>query len=167
MSAEMTAEEVQSSDATRVFHEATQDLSDALMDLFRLSRSFADYEMIRLSHVQYAILHRLYDKEDSTLTALCEDLRYDLSVVSRQASWLTEQGLVCRTKDPHDGRAWKLSLTDQGRERFASARSARTTLLNRALAPFSAEERDTTAQVLASLNRALAETLRRKGISVA
>lgn len=167
MSSQAMGETIQPVGDSGPHSSASQDFADALMDLLRLSRSFADSEMTRLSHVQYGILHRLFSKQESTLTAICEDLGYDLSVVSRQAAWLTEHGLVVRTKDPHDGRAWKISLTDLGRERFALARSARTALLTQALAPYSAAECETTAQVLASLNRVLAETLKRKGISVA
>ena len=142
----------------------TQDLTDALMDLIRLSRSFVDNEAIRLNPVQYALLARLNEREASTLTAISEDLGYDLSVLSRQVGSLTDQGLVVRVKDPHDGRAWKISLTDLGREQYACARGRRTALLGAALAPYSDPDRQIAAQILTSLNHVLSETLRRKGI---
>jgi len=145
----------------------TQKLTDALMDLVRLSRSFADAESIQLNQAQYALLSRLYERKESTLTGICQDLGYDLSVLSRQAGILIGQGLVARTKDPHDKRAWKISLTDLGRSRFACARQRRTDLLNEALAPYSDEDREIAAEILTGLNTVLTRTLRRKGVPVA
>ena len=142
----------------------TQNLTDALMDLLRLSRSFADAETIQLNQAQYALLSRLYERKESTLTGICQDLGYDLSVLSRQAGILIGQGLVVRTKDPHDKRAWKISLTDLGRSQFACARKRRTELLNEALAPYSDDDREIAAQILTGLNTVLARTLRRKGV---
>jgi len=142
----------------------TQDLTDALMNLIRLSRSFADSEMIRLNHVQYSLLACLNKREESTLTTICEDLGYDLSVLSRQVGNLADQGLVVRAKDPHDGRAWRISLTDLGRQRFTHARDKRTALLTTALAPYCDSDRETAARILTALNNVLSETLHRKGI---
>jgi len=142
----------------------TQDLADALMDLLRLSRSFADSDMVQLNHAQYALLSRLNERKESTLTTICQDLGCDLSVLSRQAGILIDQGLVVRTKDPHDGRAWRISMTDLGRDRFAHARRRRTELLNEALAPYSDDDREIAAHILAGLNTVLVRTLRRKGV---
>ena len=144
----------------------TQNLADALIDLLRLSRTFADAEMTHLNQAQYALLSRLYERKESTLTGICQDLGYDLSVLSRQAGTLIEQGLVVRTKDPHDRRAWKISLTDLGRSRFACARQRRTELLNEALAPYSDNDREIAAQILTGLNNVLIRTLRHKGVSL-
>jgi len=142
----------------------TQDLTDALMDLLRLSRSFADAETVQLTQAQYALLSRLYDRKESTLTGICQDLGYDLSVLSRQAGTLIEQGLVVRARDPHDGRAWKISLTDLGRDKYLCARRRRTELLNEALAPYCDEDREIAARIIAGLNTVLIRTLHRKGI---
>jgi len=154
------------SDATGIPSETspTQNLTDALMDLLRLSRTFADAEMIQFNQAQYALLSRLYERKESTLTGICQDLGYDLSVLSRQAGILIEQGLVVRAKDPHDGRAWKISLTDLGRSRFTCARQRRTELLNEALAPYCDTDREIAAQILTGLNNVLKRTLRHKGI---
>jgi len=142
----------------------TQNLTDALMDLLRLSRSFADAEMVQFNQAQYALCSRLYERKESTLTVICQDLGYDLSVLSRQAGALIEQGLVVRAKDPNDRRAWRISLTDLGRSQFARARRRRTELLNEALAPYSDDDREVAAQILTGLNNVLKRTLRHKGI---
>ena len=143
---------------------ATQQLTDALMEFINLSRSFMTNETLRLNHAQYAILSRLEDCPDVTLTAMADSLGYDLSVLSRQAAALTEQGLVVRTKDPRDGRAWMISLTDVGRERLTHARSKRLGMVLQALAPYSDQERAIAARILASFNTGLSETLKRKGV---
>jgi len=134
------------------------------MEFARLSRSFADSETFRVNQVQYAILSYLSGRDDIRLTAMSEKMGYDLSVLSRQASALAEQGLVTRTKDPHDGRAWILTLTDQGLTCLVHARAKRLDVLQTSLAAYSDQERDSAARILISLNQVLKDTLKRKGI---
>lgn len=145
---------------------ATQELTDALMELVRLSRTFAESQTIRLSHVQFAMLSLLSRGTDLTITALADELGYDLSVLSRQAATLTDQGLVTRTRDPLDKRSWRLSLTEHGHERIMSARSTRMEMFHSALAAYSDQERKTAAAVVTSVNSILSETLKRKGVAL-
>ena len=48
-------------------------------------------------------------------TELAEALHIDLSVVSRQLTSLSARDLVAKTKDPGDGRAHQVEITDAGR----------------------------------------------------
>jgi len=145
----------------------TRGLMDAVMELTRLSRSFADSEIFQLNRVQYALLSHISRREGTTLTAIAEELGYDLSVLSRQTAALIDQGLVVRTRDPRDARAWQVSLTELGHTRLEHAQATRMALVDRALAPYSDQDRDTTTQVLRSLNAALGEVLTRRGIALA
>ena len=137
-------------------------LTDALMDLIRLLRSFDDRDVQGLSRVQYSLLQKLSRVEDTTMTQTCEELRYDLSVVSRQVSALIDQGLVHRHHDPQDKRAWRISLTQAGRDKLAAARAARIRLFERGLAHHSDDELQAAAVVVASLNSELGAALLRK-----
>jgi len=137
-------------------------LTDALMDLIRLSRSFDDRDVQGLSRVQYSVLLKLSRVEDTTMTRACEELRYDLSVVSRQVGALIDQGLVRRDADPQDKRAWRISLTQAGRDKVAAARSARIRLLERGLADHSDADVQVAAEIIVSLNAALGQVLQRR-----
>ena len=59
--------------------------------------------------VLFAIRH-----EPSRVTEIAERLRLDVSVVSRHVSALESRGLVDKSADPRDGRAWVVRLTGAG-----------------------------------------------------
>jgi DNA-binding MarR family transcriptional regulator len=56
------------------------------------------------------------------VSALAEEARVDTSVVSRQLAQLEQHGLVERSPDPEDGRAHRVTLTEQGRQVLADGR---------------------------------------------
>ena len=137
---------------------ATQDLTEAVMDLLRLSRCIADSEA--LNQVQYAILAYLGQRTESTLTTMSQALPYDLSVLSRHAAALADQSLVVRATDPNDARVRQISLTQAGRAQLGNARAQRTAMLEEALEPHTDTELETAARVLGSLNAVLSDALR-------
>ena len=49
---------------------------------------------------------------------MADALGYDISVLSRQVNTMIDQGLITRVRDPNDGRAWLLRLTDEGEARL-------------------------------------------------
>lgn len=74
----------------------------------------------------HALLELSRGQELSQVT-LGQRLRLEKSTVSRLVSQLQEQGWVARVRDPADGRAVRLQLTEQGRhvsEQVAGARSS-------------------------------------------
>jgi MarR family transcriptional regulator, temperature-dependent positive regulator of motility len=56
------------------------------------------------------------------------------ATISRQLSRLVELGLVHREVDPEDTRGQRITLTDDGAERFEHARAARIAMFEHALA---------------------------------
>ena len=143
---------------------ATQEFTDALSDLIRVARLFNDPDGQRLNVGQYTLLTRVNRCGETTLTAVADELGYDLSVMSRQAAALVEQGLLVRTRDPRDGRAWRISVTDEGRERLRQARATRVGVLERSLAPYSDDERAGAARILAAVSAAIGDFLRKPGL---
>ena len=74
------------------------------------------------------LLFRLLEGPDRP-TELAEGLHLDLSVVSRQLTSLSGRGLVAKTKDPGDGRAHQVEITDAGRALTAQVERIRTEFL--------------------------------------
>jgi DNA-binding MarR family transcriptional regulator len=81
----------------------------------------------------------------------------DASTVSRETAHLIALRLVERRSDPLDGRAARLALTDQGRERLRSLREAVLDELAAACASWEPEDVDAFAAALHRFARGLAE----------
>jgi DNA-binding MarR family transcriptional regulator len=86
---------------------------------------------------------------------LAEQLRIDLSVVSRQVAALIDAGLVARAADPTDRRVHRLAITDEGLATFRHHRERMGELISRGLADWSDED----VVVLASSLRRFADSL--------
>ncbi len=74
------------------------------------------------------LLHRLVEGP-ARPTELADALHLDLSVVSRQLTSLAERGLVAKTRDPGDGRAHQVEITDAGRALTVEVERIRTEFL--------------------------------------
>ncbi|KGN28957.1 hypothetical protein N798_16710 [Knoellia flava TL1] len=98
--------------------------------LFRLTRSLraASHLWLQLpgglSPTDVTLLKVLEDHGDARSGFIAERLHVGPSVISRQLVSLTAEGLVERRRDPADGRAELVSLTQEGRARLASLRLA-------------------------------------------
>lgn len=139
-------------------------LLNALLGLFRLTRRFDDSTIFNLSWSHYAVLHRLLrSQRDIRLTEIADDMGGDISVLSRQVTSLTDQGLVARVRDPHDGRAWLLRLTPAGRDRLQQVADHRLAVFRQHLAGFDEADLALCARLIESLNRAIVKTARPKG----
>ena len=66
----------------------------------------------------YAVLVAIARSAPRRLVELAEEFGLDKSTMSRQVSALLRIGLVRRSPDPLDGRAFLLELTDDGRGRL-------------------------------------------------
>jgi DNA-binding MarR family transcriptional regulator/ribosomal protein S18 acetylase RimI-like enzyme len=95
------------------------------------------------SLTQVRILYELAQGDRPTATDLVEALGLDAGYLSRILKGLERRGLVARTRSPSDGRRAHLSLTRQGRERFAALEARQrqevAALLERL--PFGGQER--------------------------
>ena len=98
-----------------------------------------------------ALMKALAHRGALRLTDLAGVLDLDASTVSRHVRTLEERGLVTRTTDPDDGRATRLALTDEGRERLEAGASRRRALIAELLEDWSPEDRETLRRLLTRL----------------
>lgn len=92
-----------------------------------------------LTHAQYAVMASLYGMSRSGLQPsqrrLADHTGLEALYVSKLARALEAAGLVARTRDPHDPRAMRLSLTEQGRDVTRRAIKVVQGLLDQLLEP--------------------------------
>jgi DNA-binding MarR family transcriptional regulator len=72
----------------------------------------------------FPVLIVLQDSGQARLSELAAVLELDLSTVSRHVSHFQRLGLIARTPDADDGRAFQLSLTEEGHATVNSVRTA-------------------------------------------
>jgi DNA-binding MarR family transcriptional regulator len=89
---------------------------------------------------QYDVLDRLSEKEGWRMGEIAAALRVDPSATTRAVPPLEQMGFVERTRDPNDGRAVLVRITDEGRERQERARSQGLQLWDEALQEFTDDE---------------------------
>ncbi|MDO3700681.1 MarR family transcriptional regulator [Micromonospora sp. C28SCA-DRY-2] len=100
----------------------------------------------------YGLLLWLRRCDSIRLTDLAARLGIGKGTLSRQINGLEALGLVRRDPDPTDRRAAQLSLTDQGRQRFDAARSARLRQFRRTLEDWPARDVEEFARLLSRFN---------------
>jgi DNA-binding MarR family transcriptional regulator len=105
----------------------------------------------------YPLLGRIASLGPVRTTDLAERIGLDISTVSRKVGDLEEAGLVARETDPDDRRAHLLEVTPKGRKVVARMQEVRRSLLDVALAGWSAEEIRHLADTLSRFTSALAE----------
>jgi DNA-binding MarR family transcriptional regulator len=81
-----------------------------------------------------------------------ERLDVDRSAISRLITSLDALGLIQRTDDPHDKRAYMLALTDEGRSRLSRLASSEDGPLRLILRQWEPEDIESFARLLARLN---------------
>src|SRR5439155_9305670 len=101
-----------------------------IASLPRLHDRLAAAAGVQLDRTSYPVLGRLGEEGPLRLTELASILRLDASTVSRQVHDLAERGMVARHRDPDDGRAGLLSVTEEGRATVERLRSVRRDLLD-------------------------------------
>lgn len=79
----------------------------------------------------------------------------DKGAISRQVTHLMDLGLVEKSRDPEDGRAWLLRATSHAQERMASVTQTRRRHLAERLVDWDEGDLDTFTDLLARYNRSL------------
>ncbi|MFI7610187.1 MarR family winged helix-turn-helix transcriptional regulator [Nonomuraea terrae] len=116
---------------------------------------------IRLDKPDVQVLVHLLDAgEPRRIGAIAEGLQVESPHVTRHVSALERRGLVERVRDPDDGRAWRIALTDDGAEAAARCRKVTTDWFEGALADWSQGDRAELSRLMVKLSDDLGEYLR-------
>ncbi len=100
----------------------------------------------------YGLLAALDRSGSSRVTDLAASIGVGKGTMSRQVRALEDLGLVQRTADPADGRAFLLELTPDGRRRYRAARDARRARLRQELSAWSEQDVRQLAELLHRFN---------------
>ena len=124
--------------------------------LFRRARA-RSLEVARQVHPEldadaYGLLATLDRTGTSRVTDLAASIGVGKGTMSRQVRSLERLGLIRRTADPADGRAFLLELSEDGRRRYRAARDARRARLRQELASWSEEDVNQLAGLLHRFN---------------
>lgn len=99
----------------------------------------------------FPVLHWLAASGPSRQGPLAEGLGLDVSTVSRHVRALVRDGLVAAQRDPDDGRATVLTVTEQGRQRLAERLQIHRARFRAATATFTPHERTELVRLLHKL----------------
>jgi DNA-binding MarR family transcriptional regulator len=126
----------------------SQDLGSSLhalgRALFALKASPQSFGLDpRVDRAGYIVLSGLVERGPIRMSELAALLCLDLSTVSRQVKALEDLGLVGRTADPDDRRAYFLEPTPTGRALVADVKAAFSRLIDHALTDWSERDRHT------------------------
>jgi DNA-binding MarR family transcriptional regulator len=137
-------------------HEAYNAIEHELGVLLRRARALSA-EMGREVHPDlepgaYGLLIGVHDCARARPSDLADYFGLGKATISRQLKGLEELGLIEREPDPADGRAHRLVLTDEGRQRLDTARTARRERFHGLLGTWPEEDVRLLARMLARFN---------------
>lgn len=92
------------------------------------------------------------------LSALAAELSLDASTVSRHVKSLEDAGLLERSTDPDDGRAFRVALSPAGTARIEAAGARRRELIGSLLADWNDQDREDMRRLLHQLTLSLEPT---------
>ncbi|KAB8193408.1 MarR family transcriptional regulator [Nonomuraea phyllanthi] len=108
---------------------------------------------VRLDRPDVQILVHLLDAgEPRRIGAIAEGLQVESPHVTRHVTSLEQRDLVRRVRDPDDGRAWRVTLTEEGAEVAGRCRRVTTDWFEGALAEWSEEDRADLSRLMAKLS---------------
>jgi DNA-binding MarR family transcriptional regulator len=111
-------------------------------------------ERFGLSVPEWRLIAVLRESEPATQQDLVSRTIMDKVAVSRAARSLSKRGLVKRTRDANDGRAWRLSLTEPGNDLYGRIAPAALAYEKRLLETFSRDEIFTLKSMLTRITHA-------------
>jgi DNA-binding MarR family transcriptional regulator len=104
-----------------------EDLNELGEDLVTTSARIVRWvktDGLTLSLASARILARLYDSGPSRISDLAARERSSQPTITNHVKRLEAAGLVERSADPSDARAWQIKLTDRGDQQLVEMRSA-------------------------------------------
>lgn len=105
----------------------------------------------------YLMLAYLAEHGATRSSAMAEIFAIDKGAISRQVRDLVDLGLVDRSQDPEDGRAWLLSANADAVRRLADVTEHRRTWLDEQLGDWSETELSDFVEELGRYNQALTQ----------
>lgn len=116
-------------------------IESELTVLFRLITSISnDNKNGPLERSAYLLLRQISSYGMRNVKALAEDLKLDISTVSRQISALELKQYVTRMPDPQDGRSFSLQMTDSGTDVLLEHKKARLSRVEKVFSNWSEDE---------------------------
>ncbi|GAA2213351.1 MarR family transcriptional regulator [Nonomuraea monospora] len=116
---------------------------------------------VRLDRPDVQILVTLLDAgEPRRIGMIAESLQVESPHVTRHVASLERRGLVQRVRDPDDGRAWRIALTEEGAEAAVSCRRVTTEWFEGALTGWSPADQAELARLLDKLAEDMFEHLK-------
>jgi DNA-binding MarR family transcriptional regulator len=100
----------------------------------------ADRSGVSLSKPSLSILSGLHGSGPVRLSRLARLTDMEAALVSREVARLVDDGYVCRTADPTDGRAAIVELTPRGQRAYDAYRDATDAIVVETFAGWSAKE---------------------------
>jgi DNA-binding MarR family transcriptional regulator len=109
-----------------------------------------------LDQASVPLLSALEERGECRPSDVAAMVELDLSTVSRQLRQLEQVGLVSRRPDRDDRRAFRITLTAQGRDRLRSVRASRADMLDSVFSDWPEDERRNLQELLDRLLTGLA-----------
>ncbi|CAG7617225.1 MarR family winged helix-turn-helix transcriptional regulator [Paenibacillus allorhizosphaerae] len=123
-----------------------------------IRRSTLDKELGGMDRSTYTLLTQLSKSGGPTsVKALADEFRLDISTISRQTTVLEAKGYVQRLPNVGDGRSSYFQVTEEGMRRLTEAKNARLARHAQLFKEWSDEERKQFGELLARLNRTFVE----------
>ncbi len=111
----------------------------------------------------YPVLFVVAGAGSVRISEVATTLHNDVSTVSRQVSSLVSSGLLEKSADPSDGRAWVVSLTEHGRAALRRIQAGRATWFQGLLSDWAGDDTAQFVDRLRELGDALDANLRARG----
>lgn len=144
----------QVTDAVDAFAAVATDIGGLKRELGRLLQAAGCPGALQLGAM--AVLAHLDQQGSGRPSLLAQQLRIDVSVVSRHVKTLDDHGFVERTTDAGDRRVQLISVTPAGQRAMQSLRDAATTQLSAVLAGWDDDDVATLRHLLDRLHHDLA-----------
>jgi DNA-binding MarR family transcriptional regulator len=113
-------------------------------------------EELPLSLAATRLLARLDENGPSRVSDLAEKERSSQPTITNHIKRLEAQGLVARTADPDDRRAWRIAVTPRGQDQLSNARQVMADNITPDLAQLTSADRAALVKGIAAMHKLMA-----------
>jgi DNA-binding MarR family transcriptional regulator len=138
--------------AVGLYEDLERELGLLVLSADRAQTRFRHSDVHPLERMAYYALGRLIDLGPMRPSALADVLRLDLSTVSRHLTALEHLGYLRRERDPADGRAQLVQVTDMGAAVLQDARAGRCHRMRGLVGDWDEADRQDLVRLLRRLN---------------